>query len=147
MLNTNCAEFWSDPYSSSSSEEEALDSHYRTTHLTRTKQQQQQQQERLQQQQERLHYLEKWTWEDDLDGKGHWAEPGEYRRPKEELEAAKAERRYYEALARQSGWRPERQPQKCLWGGTGSVAESGVRPEPTPPAYRKEPVRAELEML
>jgi hypothetical protein len=34
-----------------------------------------------------------WTWEEILDGKGLWAQPGEYRRPKEELEAAKAQRR------------------------------------------------------
>ena len=32
---------------------------------------------------------EYWTWEDELDGKGPWAQPGEYRRPKVELEAAK----------------------------------------------------------
>ena len=49
---------------------------------------------------ERLHHLENWTWEEELDGKGPWAQPGEYRRPKEELEAAKAERRWYEEAAR-----------------------------------------------
>ncbi|XP_052364287.1 nuclear transcription factor Y subunit beta-like [Oncorhynchus keta] len=83
---------------------------YRITHQPRTKrrgkqrqqqqqqqekrqvqQEQQQQQQRQQQQWERLHYLDKWTWEEILDGKGPWAEPGEYCRPKAELEAAKAE--------------------------------------------------------
>ena len=84
--------------------------------------------------------MDKWTWEEILDGKGPWAEPGEYCRPKAELEAAKAERRHYEELARQSGWKPERHPQKCIGGWhRESVAESGVRPEPTPPVYRKEP--------
>ena len=29
-------------------------------------------------------------------GEGPWDQPGEYRRPKEELEAARAERRWYE---------------------------------------------------
>ena len=46
-----------------------------------------------------------WTWEEILDGKGPWRQAGEYRRPKEELEAAKAERRRYEELA----GKPERQ--------------------------------------
>ena len=41
---------------------------------------------------------DKWTWEEILDGKGPWSQAGEYRRPKEESEADKAERRYYEAL-------------------------------------------------
>jgi hypothetical protein len=47
----------------------------------------------------------KWTWEEILDGAGPWTQPGEYHRPKEELEAAKAERRYYE----QKHWRIEEQ--------------------------------------
>ena len=80
-------------------------------------QQEEQQQQQQKQQWERLHYLERWTWEEILDGKGPWAEPGEYCRPKAELEAAKAERRHYEELARQSGWKPESHPQKCLGGG------------------------------
>ena len=44
-----------------------------------------------------------WTWE----GKGPWRQAGEYRHPKEELEAAKEERHRYEGtwLAR----KPERQ--------------------------------------
>ena len=42
--------------------------------------------------------------------------PGEYRRPKAELEAAKAERRHYEEQARQRGWKPERQLQKIIGG-------------------------------
>ena len=84
-----------------------------------------------------------WTWEDELDGEGPWAQPGEYRRPKEELEAGKAERRWYEEAARRRGWKPESQPQKCLGGGRlrESMAESGVRPEPTLPVYREEPRR------
>ena len=65
--------------------------------------------------------MEKWTWEDELDGKGPWAQPGEYRRPKEELEAAKAERRWYEEAARRSGWKPESQTQKFIGGGLQGV--------------------------
>ena len=73
-----------------------------------------------------------------MDGKGPWVQPGEYRRPKAELETAKAERRHYEELAWQRGW-DERQPQKCIGGWhTGSVAKAGRRPEPTPCAYRGE---------
>ena len=80
-----------------------------------------------------------WTREEILDGKGPWAQPGEYRRPKEELEAEKAERRWYEEAARRRGWKPEKQPQKCIGGGLReSVAESGDRPEPTPPVNREE---------
>ena len=64
-----------------------------------------------------------------MNGEGPWAQAGEYRRPKAELEAAKAERRRYEEAARQRGWKPERQPQKCIGGRhRDSVAESGVRP-------------------
>ena len=48
---------------------------------------------------ERLHHLEIWTWEEELDGKGPWEKPGEYCSPKEEIEAAKAERRMYEEAA------------------------------------------------
>ena len=71
-----------------------------------------------------------------MDGRGLWAQAGEYRRPREELEAAKAERRHYEELARQCN-RDERQPQNFLGEGhTGSVAKSVRRPEPTPRAYR-----------
>ena len=54
-----------------------------------------------------------------MDGKGPWAQAGEYRRPKAELETAKAERRRYEEAARQCGWKPERQPQKCIGGVHG----------------------------
>ena len=60
--------------------------------------------------------MDSWTWEEILDGKGPWAQTGEYRRPKEELEAAKAERRRYEELAR--GGVHERQPQNFLGRGT-----------------------------
>ena len=62
-----------------------------------------------------------WTWEEILDGKGPWAQPGEYRRPKEELEAAKVERHWYEEAARRRGWKPESQPQPFLGGGTQGV--------------------------
>ena len=55
--------------------------------------------------------------EEILDGEGPWAQPGEYRRPKAELEAAKADRRRYEEAAWQRGWKPERQPQTFLGGG------------------------------
>ena len=58
----------------------------RMTHQTRTRQREKDEQ--------RL--MGKWTWEEILDGAGPWTQPGEYYRPKEELEAAKAERRYYE---------------------------------------------------
>ena len=157
MFISNHTAFWS----ASPSQEE---SHYRIIHQPRTKrrgkqrQQQQQQQEkrqvqqeqqqqqqrqqhekqqRQQQQWERLHYLEKWTWEEILDGKGPWEQPGDYCRPKAELEAAKAERRHYEELARQSGWKPESQPQKFIGGGlTGSMATPGRRPAQTSCAYR-----------
>ena len=46
-----------------------------------------------------------------LNGEGPWAQAGEYRRPKAELEAAKAERRRYEEAAQQCD-RYERQPPK-----------------------------------
>ena len=38
------------------------------------------------------------TWEEILDRAGPWTQAGEYRLPKEEIEAAKAERRWYEEL-------------------------------------------------
>ena len=49
--------------------------------------------------------MDSWTWEEILDGKGPWRQAGEYRRPREELEGAKAERRRYEGtrLARKRG--------------------------------------------
>jgi hypothetical protein len=59
---------------------------YRRTHHNRTKQREKEEQ--------RL--MGKWTWEEILYGAGPWTQPGEYRRPKEEIEAAKVERRYYE---------------------------------------------------
>jgi hypothetical protein len=119
------AAFWSDSPSH-------LENRYRITHHKRTKQhvnrqepqerqQRQQQQEQQQLQWERLHHLEKWTLEEELDSKGPWAQPGEYRRPKEELEAIKAGRRRYEEAARRSGWKPESQPQKCIGGGSQGV--------------------------
>jgi hypothetical protein len=51
----------------------------RITHQTRTKQRENEEQ----------CIMGKWTWEEVLDGAGPWSQPGE-------LEAAKAERRYYE---------------------------------------------------
>ena len=53
-----------------------------------------------------------WTWEEILESKGPWRQAREYRRPREELEAAKAEQQHYEGtrLAR----KPERQPQKLF---------------------------------
>ncbi|XP_052314142.1 proline-rich protein 36-like isoform X1 [Oncorhynchus keta] len=124
-MNTYHAALWSDPSSTS-------ECRYRNTHHQRTKQR------GNGQEQERQRYLENWTWEEILDGKGPWAQPGEYCRPKAELEAAKAERRRYEKAAWQRGWKPERQPQ-IFWGGryTRSVAKSSRRPEPTPHAYRR----------
>ncbi|CDQ77970.1 unnamed protein product [Oncorhynchus mykiss] len=91
-MNTNHAALWS-----SLSPD---DNRYRTTHQKRTKRRgnRQRQQEQCKK--------EEWTWEDELDGKGPWAEPGEYRRPKAELEAAKAQR--LEAREAVS---------KFLWGG------------------------------
>ena len=47
-----------------------------------------------------------------------------------------------ERRTRRRGRKPDSQPQKCIGGGhRESVAESGVRPEPTPPVYREEPRR------
>ncbi|KAM9570279.1 uncharacterized protein ACWYII_042099 [Salvelinus alpinus] len=91
MLNTSRAAFWSSP----SSQEE---SRYRITHHKRTKQRGNGQQ---QQQQQRPKSQDSWTWEEILNGEGPWAQAGEYRRPKAELEGAKAERRRYEEAARQ----------------------------------------------
>ena len=48
-----------------------------------------------------------WTWEEILNGKGPWAQAGEYRRPKAELEAAKSERRWYEEAAPKMAWRSQ----------------------------------------
>ena len=103
-MHSHDAALWSPHY----------DDRDRITHLQWTKQRgngQQQQRQRKQ---------DSWTWEEILDGEGPWAQPGEYRRPKAELEAVKAERRRYEEAARQRGWKPERQPQKLIGGGTWS---------------------------
>ena len=78
-MNTYHAAHRFDPSYSSPEEEE---NRYRTTHQKRTKQRGNKEQR----------VLESWTWEEILDGKGPWRQAGEYRRPKEELEAAKAER-------------------------------------------------------
>ena len=93
-MNTYHAALWSD---SSSSD---VDSHYRTTHHQRTKQHGM----------EERRVQDSWT----LDGQGPWRQAGEYRRPKEELEAAKAERWQYEASA--AGTRGS--PHIFLGGGT-----------------------------
>ena len=85
------AAFWSDLY----------DTRYRSTHHQRTKQRRNEQQ---------VDYRESWTWEEILDGAGPWHQAGEYRRPPEEIEAAKAERRRYEALYAPRG-KYERHPQ------------------------------------
>ena len=93
-MNMYHAALWSDPCNSSSEEE---DERYRNTHHQRTKQRgngQQQQQQRSQ---------DSWTWEEILEVKGPWAQAEEYRHPKAELEAAKAERRRYEEAAQQHG--------------------------------------------
>ena len=62
----------------------------RITHQQRTKQRGKRQQRSQ----------DSWTWEEILDCGGPWAQPEEYRRPKAELEVAKAERRRYEEAAR-----------------------------------------------
>ena len=80
-----------------------------------------------------------WSWEDELERDGPWDQPGEYRLPREELVAAKAERRRYEEAAWKQGWKPVSTTQKFLGGGLkGSVAKSGRRPAPTPCTYRGE---------
>uniref|UniRef100_A0A8C7HKJ1 Uncharacterized protein n=1 Tax=Oncorhynchus kisutch TaxID=8019 RepID=A0A8C7HKJ1_ONCKI len=129
-MDTYHAAFWSSDPSRYSSSEEEDEIPYRNTHNKRTKQRGNGQQQRLQ---------DSWTWEEILDGKGPWTQAGEYRRPKAELEAAKAERRWYEEAARWRGWKPERQPPKFLRRGhTGSVAKAGRRPATTSRAYRRE---------
>uniref|UniRef100_A0A8K9UXU6 Uncharacterized protein n=1 Tax=Oncorhynchus mykiss TaxID=8022 RepID=A0A8K9UXU6_ONCMY len=119
-MDTYHAAPWSSPSST-------IDDRYRITHHQRTKQRGNGQQQQRSQ--------DSRTWEEILDGKGPWAQAGEYRRPKAELEAAKAERRRYEDAARQRGWKPK----NVLWGThTGNVAKLGRRPATTPRAYRGE---------
>ena len=60
---------------------ETVLSRKRNTHHQRTRQRGNGQQQEMQR------YLENWTWEEILDSKGPWAQPGEYRRSKAELEA------------------------------------------------------------
>ena len=62
-MDTYHAAHWSDPCYSSSEEEE--ESCYRITHHQRTKQHGNGQHQRSQ---------DSWTWEEILDGKGHWAQ-------------------------------------------------------------------------
>jgi hypothetical protein len=76
-MSNHHAAFWSD---SPSTDERR----YRITHHTRTERRG----NRQRQQEQRK--------EDELFGEGPWDQPGEYRRPKEELEATRAERRWYE---------------------------------------------------
>ena len=73
--------YYAAPWSSSPSPD---DKRYRTTHQERTKQ-------RGNGQQQRPELHDSWTWEEILDDKVPWAQAGEYRRPKAELEAVKAE--------------------------------------------------------
>ncbi|KAM9528409.1 uncharacterized protein ACWYII_041088 [Salvelinus alpinus] len=109
------------------------ESRYRITHQTQIKQRVNGQPR--QQQWEK----EDWTWEEILDGKGPWAEPVECRRPKAELEAAKAERRRYEEAARKQGWKPASTTLKFLGGWLrGSGPRAGRRPAPTSQANRGE---------
>jgi hypothetical protein len=91
-MNTYHAAFWSMP---------SDESRNRTTHHQRTKQCGQ----------------EEWTWEEILDWKGPWAQAGEYHCPKEEMEAAKVERRRYEELA-QRGKHKRQLPKTFFGGGT-----------------------------
>jgi hypothetical protein len=112
MTDTYHAAYWSDPSYSSLDEEEIR---YSNTYQPRTKQCGIEQQRPL----------DSWTWEEILNGKEPWAQAGEYRRPKEELEAARAERRRYEEVARQRN-RHNRQHQTFLGGGTRGVWRSLV---------------------
>ena len=77
------------------------DERYRTPHQRRTKQRGQ----------------EDWTWEEILEGEGPWTRAGEYRRPREQMEAARAERRLYEELAQRR--KHERQPPQFIFGEIG----------------------------
>ena len=80
-MNTYHTANWSSDPSRFSSSEEEDEIRYRNTHHKRTKQ------HGNGQQQQRQRYLENWTCEEILDGKGPWAQAGEYRHPKAELEA------------------------------------------------------------
>ncbi|XP_071193419.1 golgin subfamily A member 5-like [Salvelinus alpinus] len=62
-----------------------------------------------QREKEEQRFVENWTWEEILDGAGPWTQPGEYRLSKEEIEAAKAEQRYYEEKYRGDRTLPWRQ--------------------------------------
>ena len=59
-----------------------------------------------------------------MDGKGPWAQAGDYRRPKAELEAEKAERRWYDEAARLEARKAV--PKNVLGGGTRVVWLSQV---------------------
>ena len=83
----------------------------RITHHQRTKQQ------RKEQTEFELDWREKWTWEEVLDGAGPWHQAGDYRRPQWEIEAAKAERRWYEARVDALKEMHERHPQEKILGG------------------------------
>uniref|UniRef100_A0A8L0DPT6 Uncharacterized protein n=1 Tax=Oncorhynchus mykiss TaxID=8022 RepID=A0A8L0DPT6_ONCMY len=116
-MNTYHAALWSSYLSPE-------DDRYRTTHQKRTKQcGNGQQQQRSQ---------DSWTWERDLDYVTTWEEidrwsvdPGRVPEPAwDSLEQCEEGYRRME-LARRSR-KPERQPQKCLGGGTGGVWRSQV---------------------
>ena len=92
-MNTFHAALWSTPFD---------ESRYRRPHQKRTKQ----------------HGQDEWTWEEILDGKGPWTRAGEYRRPREQMEAARAERRRYEELD-QPRRKHERQPTQGDWRSQG----------------------------
>ncbi|XP_064881736.1 uncharacterized protein LOC115138403 isoform X2 [Oncorhynchus nerka] len=111
-MDTYHAAHWSDISYSSSEEEE---NRYRITHHQKRTKQCDNLEQRV---------LDSWTWEEILEGKGPWAQAGEYRRPKEELEAAKAKRQRIEVRQRN---RHERQtPPKKIFGGTRGVWQNQV---------------------
>ncbi|XP_064857655.1 uncharacterized protein LOC135560192 [Oncorhynchus nerka] len=109
-MDTYHAASWSDPcYTSSSDEEE--ENLYRITHPTRTERRGKKQQRRQQQQQQqRPASQDSWTWEQILNREGPWAQAGENRRPKAELEAAKAERRGKKPQRRQQQQQQQQRP-------------------------------------
>ena len=120
MYQNNHAAFWS---ASPSTEE----SRNRITHHKRTKRRG----DRQRKQEQRKEEL---TWDDVLDGKGcyTWEEilAGKDRLPWEQVEAARRAEAAGERSRRYEGtWlarKPERQPQKCIVGGTQEVWRSQV---------------------
>lgn len=85
-----------------------------------------------------MDWREKWTWEEVLDGAGPWHQAEDYRRPQWEIEAAKAERRRYEAMDALRE-KHERHPQEFFWGGhTGSLARRKKSRKPATRGYMEE---------